>query len=173
VKHTFAKVKLAAADHPPCAASATTQFGYCTDTNTVYYSNQFAHDAYYSLSALDVDQDTGNISVKHNQPADFALGTMLAIAWGMAARHQFFDKPIDDADGLSSAICYAGAYAENVNNPTGPVQKFALSPPDLDEATSAVLSLVGLDTAFGVRGTTGLERVSSFVTGFDKGLHSC
>jgi predicted metalloprotease len=173
VKHNFAKVQLAAADHPPCATSATTQFGYCTETNTVYYSTRFAHAAYYSLSALDIDQSTGNVSIKHNQPADFALGTMFAIAWGMAARHQFFDKPIDDAAGLSAAICYAGAYSENVNSPSDTTQTFVLSPPDLDEATSAVLSLVDLDTAFGARGTSGLERVSSFVTGFDKGLHFC
>jgi predicted metalloprotease len=173
VHHTFAAVKLVEATRPPCATAAATQFAYCPDDNTVYYSTEFAHAAYYSLSALDVDRSTGNVSIKQNQPADFALGTMLAIAWGMAARHQFFDKPIDDAAGLSAAICYAGAYSENVNVPTDPSQQFVLSPPDLDEATSAVLNLVELDTAFGARGTSGLDRVGSFVTGYDKGLHSC
>jgi predicted metalloprotease len=173
VDHTFSAVRIVAADHPPCAASGTTQFAYCSDTNAVYYSTQFAKQAYFSLSALDVQQSTGDVSIDQNQPADFALGTMFAIAWGMAARHQFFGSTIDDKDGLSAAICYAGAYAEDINVPSDATQKFVLSPPDLDEATSAVLSLVELDTAFGARGTTGLERVTSFVTGYDKGLHSC
>ena len=173
VDHTFSTPKLVAADHPPCASSDATQFGYCPDANTVYYSTAFAHDAYYSFSALDVDRRTGNVDVKQHQPADFALGTMFAIAWGMAARHQFFGKPIEDADGLSAAICYAGAYSQNVNVPTDPDQQFQLSPPDLDEATSAVLNLVELDSAFGSRGTSGLSRVSSFVTGYDEGLHPC
>ena len=173
VDHTFSAVHLVEADHPPCASSDATQFGYCTDTNSVYYSTTFAHDAYYSLSALDVDRATGDITIQEHQPADFALGTMFAIGWGMAARHQFFDGSVDDGDGLAAAVCYAGAYAEDINVESSATQQFVLSPPDLDEATSAVLSLVDLDTAFGARGTTGLTRVGSFVTGFDEGLHSC
>lgn len=173
VNHSFSPVHLVETDGPPCASSATVQFGYCPDDNTVYYSAQFAHRAYFSLSALAVNRTTGNITIEHDQPADFALGMMVSTAWGMAARHQFFGQSIDDAPALNAAICYAGAYAKSINPPSDPTQHFALSPPDMDEATSAVLNLVGLDSAFGSRGTSGLERVASFVTGYDSGLHSC
>jgi hypothetical protein len=37
----------------------------------------------------------------------------------------------------------------------------------MDEATSAVLSVVGTDQAFGARGTTGFERVQAFIKGYN------
>jgi hypothetical protein len=43
----------------------------------------------------------------------------------------------------------------------------------MDEATSAVLGLVGLDRAFGARGTTGLQRVQGFVRGYSLGRTAC
>ncbi len=175
VSHTFTKVAIKQAAHPPCApAESAVQFGYCPDDHTVYYSSAFARAAYYSLTALNPNQSTGDLTIKHNLPADYALGMMFAIAWGMAARQQFFAGSIDDGDGLTAAICYAGAYTQDVNLPTqDSTHKFVLSPPDMDEATSAVLTLVDRPDAFGARGTTGLGRVTSFVTGYSKGLHSC
>ena len=52
---TWKAVTLAEAPHPPCATDASTEFGYCPATNTVYYSQSFAADAYNSLTALDAD----------------------------------------------------------------------------------------------------------------------
>ncbi len=175
VQSRFSKVKLAVAAHPKCGSvSPRSEIGYCPDDNTVYYSARFAHDAYYSLSDRTIDRSTGAITLTRNQPADFALGMMFAIGWGMAARHQFFHRPIDDQAGLLSAICYSGAYAKDINIETGDAtHRFVLSPPDMDEATSAVLNLVGLDRAFGARGTTGVGRIQSFVTGYGKGLSAC
>jgi predicted metalloprotease len=175
VHHTFSPMKIIEAEHPACGArSAQTDFGYCPATNAVYYSSDFAHRAYYSLTALNINRSTGNVELVRDQPADFALGMMFSIAWGMAARHEFFNGSTDDRAGLLAAICYAGAYAEDVNLPNADVQHpFVLSPPDMDEATSAVLSLVDLPQAFGARDTTGLQRVSSFVTGYNQGLSSC
>jgi hypothetical protein len=43
----------------------------------------------------------------------------------------------------------------------------------MDEATSAMLNLVGEDRSFGARGTTGLQRVQAFVKGYQGGLSVC
>jgi len=64
--------------------------------------------------------------------------------------------------------------AEDINRAqTSATHKYVLSPPDMDEATAAVLDLVDLGTAFGPRGTTGLSRVQAFVTGYSGGLAAC
>lgn len=176
VNATFSDVKLTEAAHPKCgSANPASEIGYCPADNTVYYSTGFARQAYYSITDRRVDQSTGDVSLVKNQPGDFAFGMMLAISWGMAARHQFFGRSIDDRDGLLSAICYSGAYAHDINIASGDpaVHPFILSPPDMDEATSAVLNLVGLDRAFSARGTTGVQRIQSFVTGYGKGLPAC
>jgi predicted metalloprotease len=175
INSTFSDVKLAEAAHPKCgAASAASEIGYCPEDNTVYYSNSFAALAYNSIVDRAIDTTTGNISLVKNRPGDFALGMMFAISWGMAARHQFFQRSVDDRAGLLSAICYSGAYAKDINlQTTDAVHKFILSPPDMDEATSAVLNLVELNRAFSARGTTGVQRIQSFVTGYGKGLSAC
>jgi hypothetical protein len=114
------------------------------------------------------------VSVVENQPADYALGTLFVIGWGMAVERQLFGRSTTDQAGLLSAICYSGAYSKSINKDapaTG--QAFVLSPPDLDEATSAMLNLVGLDQAYGARGTTGLERIQNFVKGYNGGLSVC
>jgi hypothetical protein len=49
-----------------------------------------------------------------------------------------------------------------------------LSPSDMDEATFAVMALVGSDVAFGARGTTSLDRVKALVKGYEApGLGVC
>ncbi|MDT4892897.1 MAG: hypothetical protein QOE97_1932 [Pseudonocardiales bacterium] len=170
---TWKDVTIAQAPHPKCGASATSEFGYCPDDNTVYYSTGFATAAYYSLTNIQIDRATGNVTLVGNQPADFALGAMFAMAWGMAVRHQLFDRSTDDKDALLAAACYTGAYAKDVNIEPNTQHMFTLSPPDMDEATFAMLNLVGQDRAFGARGTTGLDRVQSFVKGYQGGLSVC
>jgi predicted metalloprotease len=169
---TWTDVKIAQAAHPKCGSASQSEFGYCPNDNTVYYNAQFARSAYYSLTDRQVDSATGNVTLVPNQPADFALGALFAIAWGMAVRHQLDDKSIDDTAGLKAAICYTGAYAKDINV-TDNSKPFFLSPPDMDEATSAVLNLVGQPDAFGARGTSGLQRVQSFVKGYGGGKSVC
>jgi hypothetical protein len=165
-------VAIAEASTPKCDPGGSSRFGYCSAGNTVYYDHPFAVQAYYSLPALSVNPRTARVQVVEHQPADFALGTLFAIGWGMAARHQFFNAPTDDRAGLLAAVCYTGSYAKSINvaHPTG---KFALSPPDMDEATYAILNLVGQPQAYGARGTTGLQRIQSFVRGYFGDLSSC
>ena len=174
VGKTFTPVKVAQAAHPKCGASAQSEFGYCPDDNTVYFSQSYAKAAYYSLTQREVDRATGDVKLVDHQPADFALGTLFAMGWGMAVRHQLFGRSLDDAPALLAAACYVGAYAKDINHePTSTSAQFLLSPPDLDEASSAMLTLVGTDQSFGARGTTGLQRIQAFVKGYNQGLSSC
>lgn len=167
-------VKIAQAEHPKCASDTSSEFGYCPDDNTVYFSNSFASEAYNSLDDKTISRDTHKVSLLEHQPADFALGTLFAVGWGMAVRHQLFNRPMDGKDALLAASCYTGAYAKDINVAgTSTSHAFALSPPDMDEATSAMLSLVGQDKAYGSRGTTGLQRIQSFVKGYQGGLSVC
>jgi predicted metalloprotease len=175
INKTFTPVKIAQAARPPCATVPKEEFGYCPGDNTVYYNSDFAKKAYYSLPNVAADPRTGNVRLVFNQPADFALGVLFAIAWGMAVRHQLFNRPIGSGDALSAAVCYTGAYAKDVNVDQADAtdQIIVLSPADLDEATSSMLSVVERPQAFGARGTTGLDRIQSFVKGYRDGLSGC
>jgi predicted metalloprotease len=175
IKQTFTPVKFAEAAHPACGtASSASQFGYCPDDNTVYYSSGFASAAYSSMTELSGDDKTGNIVLDHGQAGDFALGEVISVAWGMAAQYQFSKAPVTTREALLAAVCYSGAYAADINiEQSDATHQFILSAPDMDEATSAVLDLVSDEHAFSPRGTSSLDRVKSFVTGYTKGLSGC
>jgi predicted metalloprotease len=171
---SFKAVKIAEAAQPKCGASASSEFGYCPDDNTVYYNRKLAGEIYDSLPTVDIDDQNGNVTLRDNQPGDFALGVVFSIAWGMAVRHQLFGRTLDGQDALTAAICYTGSYAKNVNVPNDtPGRYIVLSPSDLDEAVSAMIDEVGRPEVFGARGTTGLDRVQSFVKGYRGGLSVC
>lgn len=168
----WADVVIKQSDRVPCAP--TTEFGYCPDDNTVYYNRTYADALYQSLTVRQVDPQTAAVTLLRRQPADFALGTMLAVGWATAARHQFDGDDGAGRDDLLGAVCLAGAYAKDVNRTDrSPGHEFILSPPDMDEATFAVLDLVNQDAAFGARDTTGLQRVESFIGGYWGGVNSC
>jgi predicted metalloprotease len=175
ISKKWTAVKIAQATRPACGASSGSQFGYCPNDNTVYYDKAFAQRAYYSLAQVRLDQNNATVAVVDNQPADFALGTLFAMSWGMSVRHQFFNQPLDSSDALLAAACYTGAYSKDINRASNDDGKhpFLLSPPDMDEATSAMLNLAGLPQAFGARNTTGLQRVQAFVKGYNGGLSVC
>ena len=178
IKQTFTPVHFVEAAHPVCgSADTSSEFGYCPEDNTVFYSPELAYDAYHSITELTGDPKTGDIVLQHGQPGDFALGELISVAWGMAAQHQFFgasNGSVTTRQALLSAVCYSGAYAADINvaDPTNSLP-FVLSAPDMDEATSAVLDLVGSSRAFGPRGTSALDRVKQFVTGYSNGLSAC
>ena len=173
ISKPFTPVEIAEAPKPPCA-SPPTEFGYCPQDNKVYFDQSFAQHAYNSVPGLEVDSSNGNVRLVDNQPGDFALGVLFAIGWGMAVRHQLFNRPLDDQGALTAAVCYTGAYAKDINLTDFDTEhKFILSPADLDEAASSMLDQVGKPEAFGARGTTGLDRVQDFVKGYRGGLSAC
>jgi len=145
-------VKIAEAAHPPCQPGSASEFGYCPSDNTVYYSQALADRAY--------------------KYGDYALGTLFVYGWGLAVRHQLFSASTADRPGLLAAGCYAGAFSKSVNVSNGS-GTFELSPPDMDEATVAVLTMVGDPLAYGAQGTTGLDRIQSFDTGYFGGISAC
>lgn len=175
INKTFQPVKIASASRPKCgASSAAAKFGYCPDDNTVYFDPAFAQSVYNSLPGVNADPATGNVQLVDNQPGDFALGVMFSIGWGMAVRHQLFNRSLIDKQALAAAVCYSGAYAQDINvAPQTAGHPLTLSPGDLDEAVSAMLDQVGRDQAFGARGTSGLDRIQSFVKGYKGGLSAC
>ena len=174
INKTFKPVSLKQADHPKCGGTPSSEFGYCPSDNTVYFSNSFARAAYYSLPGVQFDEDNGNVTLVFNQAADYALGELISVGWGLAVRHQFFGADMDSTKALKAAVCYSGAYAKDVNVPAGTAgHNFYLSPSDLDEAVSALLDLAGQDRAFGARGTTGLDRIQAFNRGYKQSLSSC
>jgi predicted metalloprotease len=175
INKTFTPVKIAEAAHPKCGASTpASQFGYCPDDNTVYFSAAFARQAYYSLPDTDVSSGTANVRLVFHQPADFALGELFSVAWGLAVRHQLFSGAMGGQDALLASVCYSGAYAKNINVVTPPSGgDFTLSPSDLDEAVSSLLDEAGTAKAFGSRESTGLDRIQSFVQGYKQSLSSC
>lgn len=123
---------------------------------------------------MKIDERTGAARIVDHQPADFALGTLFAVAWGLAVRHQLVGGAVTGTAALRAAICYTGVYASTVNAAQVPQGRYlVLSPPDMDEATSAMLNLVGSPRAFGARGMTGLDRVQAFVGGYADGPDSC
>ncbi|MCW2490688.1 MAG: putative metalloprotease [Frankiales bacterium] len=172
IHKTWQAVDTGRAAHPPCAVQLPTQFGYCASQNTVYFNEPFARQAYYSLPDHSINRSTGAVTLTDNAPADYALGTLFVYGWGLSARHQLLNAATTGGDSVIAASCYAGAYSADINteNPPG---GFALSPPDMDEATEAILRLVPLDQAYGAQGTTGLQRIQAFTKGYFGGLLVC
>jgi predicted metalloprotease len=156
---------------PQCPDVRTSQFDYCPSGNVVYFTDQFARQAYNSLPDKELDKATGTVTLTDSAPADYSLGMLFVYGWSMAVRSQLFHASIDDRDALLAASCYSGAFTASIN--TGGTEGFRLSPPDMDEATSAVIKLVPSDKAYGAQDTTALQRIQSFTQGYFGGLTSC
>jgi predicted metalloprotease len=165
-------VQAVPATRPACASSDKIKFAYCPSENQVFYETGFAQQAYNSLPSLQIDSHTGQVHLLDNAPADYALGTLFVYGWAMAVRAQLFGQPVDDRTALIAASCYSGAFTASVNS-ADPNGGFQLSPPDMDEATEAVIRLVPMDQAFGARGTSALDRIEAFTRGYFQGLSGC
>ena len=156
---------------PTCPDARTTEFNYCPGGNVVYFSDEFARQAYNSLPDKRVDRATGRLTLVDDAPADYALGMLFVYGWSMAVRAQLFQAPTEDRDALLAASCYSGAFTAAMNS--GRSEGFQLSPPDMDEATSAVIKLVPSPEAFGAHETTALQRIQRFTEGYFGGLADC
>jgi predicted metalloprotease len=156
---------------PDCPGIQVSEFDYCPSGNVVQFSDDFARQAYNSLPDKQLDKATGNLTLVDNAPADYSLGMLFVYGWSMAVRAQLFRAPTEDRDALLAASCYSGAFTASINS--GQTQDFQLSPPDMDEATSAVIKLVPSDKAYGAHQTTALERIQRFTEGYFGGLAAC
>jgi predicted metalloprotease len=157
--------------NPDCPDVPDSEFNYCPGGNNVYFSDEFARQAYNSLPDKRVDKSSGDITLIDNAPADYSLGMLFVYGWSMAVRAQLFHASTEDRDALLAASCYSGAFTAAINS--GRSQDFQLSPPDMDEATSAVIKLVPSDKAYGAHGTTALQRIQRFTQGYFGGLAAC
>ena len=171
VNKQWQDVRTEPTNSPSCPDVQATDFNYCPSGNDVYFTDAFAQQAYNSLPDKRVDKATGQLTLVDNAPADYSLGTLFVYGWSMAVRSQLFKAPINDRDALLAASCYSGAFTASINDPSQP--GFQLSPPDMDEATSAVIKLVPSPKAYGDRGTTALERIQRFTQGYFGGLPAC
>lgn len=157
---------------PQCDGTDTTEFNYCPSGNVVYFSDREARQAYNSLPDKQQDGRTGQLTLIDDAPADYSLGMLFVYGWAMAVRTQLFQADTQDRDAILAASCYGGAFTASINTDE-PNGGFALSPPDMDEATAAVIRMVPEPEAYGAHGTTALDRIQSFTKGYFGGLPSC
>ena len=120
---------------------------------------------------LAADQSTGQVTINEKGPATSRSGPCSPTAGAWPCAHSWASPPIR-RPGLIGASCYIGAYAKTINV-VSTTLPFTLSPPDMDEATVAVLRIVNQNTALGDRNTTGFQRVSAFKKGYFGGLTAC
>ncbi|HEX8092224.1 neutral zinc metallopeptidase [Jatrophihabitans sp.] len=171
VDKSWNDVRVQQTSEPNCPDVRTSEFDYCPSGNFVYFSDEFARQAYNSLPDKRLDKSTGRVTLTDNAPADYSLGTLFVYGWSMAVRSQLFRAPVEGKDALLDASCYSGAFTAAIN--TGQSQGFRLSPPDMDEATSAVIKLVPAPEAYGAQETTALQRIQRFTQGYFGGLAAC
>lgn len=171
IKKTFKPVAFKPAGSPPCGPGSV-RMGYCPRENTVYYDQTTAAQIYNSMPAL-AKGPSGQVTVSQNAPADYLLGALFSMQWGMAVRSQL-GLPTDTDTALLGASCYAGAFAQSINStPDDGKPHFALSPQDMDEASVAVMQQADQPTVFGPRNTTAFERIASFKKGYFGSLTAC
>jgi len=116
--------------------------------------------------------DRQELAVLHEQLGDFATGTLLASRYAMATLDAA-GEPTTGTAASEAALCLSGAYTSRLLDPVG---DFSLSPGDLDEAITVLLT----DT-WAARDTDGesppdeygFERVAQFRTGVLEGPTSC
>ena len=171
VDKSWNDVRVQQAGDPDCPDTQASEFGYCPAGNYVYFTDDFARQAYYSLPDKRLDRATGRLTLIDDAPADYSLGMLFVYGWSMAVRSQLFRAPTEGKEALLAASCYSGAFTAAIN--TGRSEGFQLSPPDMDEATSAVIKLVPSSKAYGADGTTALQRIQSFTRGYFGGLADC
>jgi len=171
VDKSWNDVQVQQTSDPNCPDARTSEFDYCPSGNYVYFADEFARQAYNSLPDKRLDKSTGKVVLTDDAPADYSLGMLFVYGWSMAVRSQLFHAPIEGKDALLAASCYSGAFTASIN--TGRSTGFQLSPPDMDEATSAVIKLVPAPQAYGAQDTTALQRIQHFTQGYFGGLSAC
>jgi predicted metalloprotease len=107
----------------------------------------------------------------YRQGGDYAVATLLATQWGLAALTRLGDDS-DEKTSTLRADCLAGAYSANViNNARAETSTFSISPGDLDEGIAALL--VFRNEGDVERQGAGWTRVKAFREGVINGGGPC
>jgi predicted metalloprotease len=120
--------------------------------------------ARYCATDGTVSTELQELSLVHDQLGDFASATLVVSRYAMATI-QAAGLPTIGPQARATALCLSGAYTGRLIDPVG---AFRLSPGDLDEAVTVLLTgdWAARDTDGAVtRDETGFDRVSRFRTG--------
>lgn len=143
-------------DHPPdCGNQSAEGYAlfYCVPEDYIGWDNEFAMRQVY------------------RQGGDYAVATLLATQYGLAALERLGDES-DERTSTLRSDCLAGAYTASVllrNRPE--TSTFAISPGDLDEGIMALLVFRGDGDLH--RQGTGFARVRAFREGVMRGVQPC
>jgi predicted metalloprotease len=107
----------------------------------------------------------------YRKGGDYAVATLLATQYGLAAMERAHDKSDAKTQSLRGD-CFAGSYTASVIlGNRSETSSYRISPGDLDEAITALLVFRGTDDA--TRQGAGYERVRHFRDGVINGAGSC
>ncbi len=143
------------ANPPPCGGNSTKDYAlfYCVPDDYIGWDNVDAMPTVY------------------RQGGDFAVATLLATQYGLAAMTRADDQSDDKTQSLRGD-CFAGAYtASVVLGNRSETSSFRISPGDLDEAITALLVFRG-DGDVDRQGA-GFERIRHYRDGVINGAASC
>ncbi len=128
--------------------------------------------ARYCTDDATISIDRRELAVLHDQFGDYAAATLVVSRYAMAALDAA-GSPTVGADAGATALCLSGSYTGRLIDPEG---DFALSPGDLDEAVTVMLTgdWPARDTAGDPPpGDFGFERVNQFRQGLIQGPAGC
>ena len=142
---------------PPCAEQDTVELdlAFCEADSTVYYD------------------ETELVRPAYQQLGDFAVVTAISLPYSLAARSEL-GLSIDDEAATRSAVCLTGWYAAQVFDGafTG-TEGVRISPGDIDEAVTFLLTYGLSDRVFPNVDASGFELLRAFRNGFLRGGGPC
>jgi len=136
----------------PDCVEGNRDLGYCADDHTVYYDEQ---------------ELTRKV---HDDIGDFAVATAISLPYALAARDQA-GLSTDDSAATRSAVCLTGWYEAQIFS--GRNRDVVISPGDIDEAVSFLLTYGTSDRVFPNTALSGFELLRAFRAGFVQGGSQC
>ena len=142
---------------PPCAERGIEDLdlAFCEADSTVYYD------------------ETELVRPAYQQLGDFAVATAISLPYSLAARSDL-GLSIDDEAATRSAVCLTGWYAAQVfNGAFAGTAGVRISPGDIDEAVTFLLTYGLSDRVFPNVDASGFELLRAFRNGFLRGGGPC
>jgi len=155
----FAEPAIRALDRspPPCAkpGSEDVDLAFCKADSTVYYD------------------ETDLVRPAYQQLGDFAVVTAISLPYSLAARSEL-GLSIDDEAATRSAVCLTGWYsAQFFAGAFAGTEAIRISPGDIDEAVTFLLTYGLSDRVFPNVDASGFELLRAFRNGFLRGGEPC